>query len=243
MSDFNFDVALSLYNSSDLFPVDFDDAWVWFEFSTKSSAKRSLDSCNFIENFDYTVVLPLTVQSDNHSSLSPQEKAVLQNTKKIKLTVDCFKTWGMQIGTPKGKEVRKYFLECERVAKNQNSYFEARFLEMETRLNTNMVSTLTPLVEKITKFEQSCQDHKGAGKVVKASAEEKQYPTEILNVNEYCAKKGLARELWDTFRRRYANFVRVGKGLIPPKKNGRLAITGIFFEYADTVLLNVMEFV
>lgn len=243
MSEFNFELALSLYNSTDPFPVDFDDAWVWYEFSTKGNAKRSFDSCGFIDGIDYAVVPIISDNSDNQAFLSSQEKAVLQNTKKIKLTIDCFKTWGMQIGTPKGKEVRKYFLECEKVAKTQHSYFDARFLEMETRLNTNMVNTLAPLVEKITKFEQSCQDHKGAGKVVKASAEDTQYSDEILTVNEYCAKRGLARELWNTFRRRYGDFVRVGKGLIPPKKNGRLAITGIFFEYADAVLANVMEFV
>jgi phage anti-repressor protein len=35
----------------------------------------------------------------------------------IFLTVDCFKTWGMMANTPQGKEIRLYFLECERVAK------------------------------------------------------------------------------------------------------------------------------
>lgn len=242
MTDFNLTTALNLIESTEQFPVDFDDAWVWYGFSRKDHAKRNFDSSDFIETVDY-VVLPLTEESDNQALLSPQEKAVLQRKQKIKLTLECFKSWGMMIGTPKGKEVRKYFLECEKIAKNQHSYFDARFLEMETRFNTNMVNTLAPLVEKITKFEQSCKNHKGAGKVVKASAEDTQYSDEILTVNEYCARRGLARELWNTFRRRYGDFVRVGKGLIPPKKNGRLAITGIFFEYADAVLANVMEFV
>ena len=36
---------------------------------------------------------------------------------KIMLTVDCFKSFGMVAGTERGKQIRQYFLECERTAK------------------------------------------------------------------------------------------------------------------------------
>jgi phage anti-repressor protein len=35
----------------------------------------------------------------------------------VMLTVDCFKSMGMMVGTTQGKNIRKYFLECERIAK------------------------------------------------------------------------------------------------------------------------------
>lgn len=36
---------------------------------------------------------------------------------KIQLTCECFKQWGMMAGTEKGRQIRLYFLECERLAK------------------------------------------------------------------------------------------------------------------------------
>jgi len=40
-----------------------------------------------------------------------------QNREDIRLCVDCLKSLGMMAGTEKGKEIRHYFLECERIAK------------------------------------------------------------------------------------------------------------------------------
>lgn len=234
MTEFNFELALSLYNSNDPFPVNYgEEGWQWIGYASKGKAKRKLVN-NFTEGVDYTITRLVKTKEDGSFSHYYEE---------IKTTVPTFKELGMMAGTEKGKQIRQHFLRCEDIVKNQHSYFDARFLEMETRLNNSMINALAPLVDKITKFEQSCKNHKGAGQVVKSTTEEKEYSGEILTVNEYCARRGLARELWNTFRRRYGDFVRVGKGLIPPKKNGRLAITGIFFEYADVVLANVMEFV
>ena len=120
MTQNNFDLSLaqSLYNSNDQFPIDFDDAWVWLEYSRKDSAKRSFEKCGFIENVDF-VRLHITVESDNHGNLSPQELAVLQKLERIKLSIDCFKMWSMMTNTSKGNEVRLYFLECEKIAKDK----------------------------------------------------------------------------------------------------------------------------
>jgi phage anti-repressor protein len=107
-----------LVNSTEQFPVDFEDAWQWLEYSRKDVAKKAFDKCGFIENVDY-VVLRLSVESDNEAVLSPQEKAILQRTQVIKLTNECFKVWAMMAGTPKGKEVRLYYLECEKIAKER----------------------------------------------------------------------------------------------------------------------------
>lgn len=106
-------LVFRLLQSNDEYPIDFDDAWKWLGFSRKDSAKRHFLSCGFVEGVDY-VILHLTVESDNHVGLSPQEKAVLQNKKDIKLAIDCFKSWAMMAGTSQGKKVRLYFLECEK---------------------------------------------------------------------------------------------------------------------------------
>jgi len=112
---FDQDFALSLYFSDKPFPMDFDDAWQLLGYSTKASAKRKLLK-HFEQGFDY-VRFNQKVESDNHSSFSPQELATLALVDKIMLTANCFKSMGMMAGTEQGKEVRNYFLRCEAIAK------------------------------------------------------------------------------------------------------------------------------
>lgn len=50
---FSLELAQQLYNSSERFPVDFDEAWVWLEFSTKGNAKRSFLKAGFIDGIDF----------------------------------------------------------------------------------------------------------------------------------------------------------------------------------------------
>lgn len=109
MTNFSLALASSLNNSVDTFPVDFDRAWQWLGFSRKDKAKRSLLSSDFEEGLDYIVSLPFNGELDGWQNPNPQEV--------IRLSVEAFKTWGMMVGTEQGKQVRKYFLECERVAK------------------------------------------------------------------------------------------------------------------------------
>lgn len=104
--DFNIELAQQLLNSSEKFPVDFEEAWMWLGFKTKGNAKRSLLNSGFIENEEYLLICDKATTTG--ISAFPNEN--------IRLTVDCFKMWGMAAGTAKGKEIRKYFLECEKVA-------------------------------------------------------------------------------------------------------------------------------
>jgi phage anti-repressor protein len=111
LSNFSLALASSLNNSADAFPVDFDRAWQWLGFSRKDNAKSSLMDCDFTEGIDFLIKQELeTPTVTGWVNPKPLER--------IQLTVDCFKTWGMMVGTEQGKQVRKYFLECERVAKS-----------------------------------------------------------------------------------------------------------------------------
>jgi anti-repressor protein len=89
-----------MIHSSEQFPVPFGYAVKWLGYTRRDNAKRSLVS-NFIADLDYTIAtVPVTGRG------RPSEE--------ISLTVDCFKAMGMMAGTEKGREVRRYFLECER---------------------------------------------------------------------------------------------------------------------------------
>lgn len=83
------------------FSVNFSDAWVWLDYATKASAKRTLVA-NFERNIDY-----LTINT----------KVERQITEDIHLTADCFKQLAMLAATPMGREVRLYFIKCEKELK------------------------------------------------------------------------------------------------------------------------------
>lgn len=93
------DLIFILLESSDDFPIDLDDAYPWIGYSKKQDAKDILTK-NFTEGQDF---LRRGVKSP--SGGRPSEW--------ILLTVDCFKSLSMMAGTDKGREVRKYFLDCE----------------------------------------------------------------------------------------------------------------------------------
>lgn len=128
-------LVLSIVKSDERFPVDFDDAWQWIGYNAKSKAKNKLVN-NFEEEVDF---LPKWVK--NPQGGRPSES--------IKLTVDCFKSLAMMAGTEKGKEIRRYFLECERLAKEAAVVIPAQAEHIrELELVLQVEQTRLKLVER-----------------------------------------------------------------------------------------------
>jgi phage anti-repressor protein len=107
--NFDFQLAQSIYTTDNQFPVDFDDAWQWLGYSRKDSAKRHFDKCNFIQDVDFSQ-FHISVELDQGGNTYRIE---------IRLTLECFKLWAMMTSSLVGNEVRQYFLECERIAKDK----------------------------------------------------------------------------------------------------------------------------
>lgn len=103
---FNQDKANELFNSTEQFPVSFDDAWRWLEYSTKQKGMISFESCEFSESIDF-----IRFNQKVKSGMVERELSFYS------LTIDCFKSWAMMSKTATGKQVRLYFLECEKIAK------------------------------------------------------------------------------------------------------------------------------
>ena len=116
--EFSFAMAEELFSKDDKFPVDFDDAWKWIGYSTKQKALQSLKS-NFVSKEDF---LTNGLKSTHNG----------RSSKRIMLTIDCFKMFGMMAGTVKGKAIRRYFLDCEKIAKRPTTQLD-RLLEGITR--------------------------------------------------------------------------------------------------------------
>jgi phage anti-repressor protein len=141
MTDFNKDLALVLINSNVEFPVNFDDAWQWLGFASKSSAKRKLLS--FEQGIDFS-----TEMLKNPSHGRPSEL--------IFLTIDCFKSLGMMSGTDQGKAIRKYFLDCEKIAKQKTNELDAvTEMEMIARTATRMAELQRQAMEQQRQLEQA----------------------------------------------------------------------------------------
>jgi phage anti-repressor protein len=105
---FSHEQAVAIYNSGEEFPVDFDLAWVWLNYSNKSNAKRHFIGCNFAKGTDYGIFIK---KEENSVAGRPTET--------IKLSIECLKVWAMMANTPQGRLVRHYFLECEKIAKQK----------------------------------------------------------------------------------------------------------------------------
>jgi len=106
-NSFSLRLAQEYISSEDQFPVNFDDAWQWLDYARKDTAKRAFLKCGFVESLDYQSLHTIVERE-----IGATQKEV------IKLSVECFKTWAMMSQTEQGKQVRLYFLECEKIAKN-----------------------------------------------------------------------------------------------------------------------------
>lgn len=111
---FSQDLAQQLVESLDNFPVDFDLAWKWLGYANKASAIRKLKS--FTSGRDFNKVV---------------EKTTGRDLQRFWLAVDCFKMLGMLAQTEQGNQVREYFLECERAAKDVNPAKDQRLVLAE----------------------------------------------------------------------------------------------------------------
>ncbi len=103
---FTLETAEKLYFSTEKYPVEFETAWKVLGYSRKDSAKRKLTNY-FTQDTDYRV----------HSTVDSAPDGGLTHREDIYLTVECFKEMGMLAKSEEGKQIRKYFLECEALAK------------------------------------------------------------------------------------------------------------------------------
>lgn len=126
MSDFTSLTALSLLSSDDEYPVDFDVAWRWIGYKAKRNAKEVLLN-NFTEGLDF-----LRLSAKSPTGGRPSES--------ISLTIDAFKQLGMMAGTEKGKEIRRYFLTCEKHLKHFSSKVDLRLAAIDTMLEARLAA-------------------------------------------------------------------------------------------------------
>ena len=85
--------------------MDFDLLWKGLGYNQKSDAFIRFNQCGFVETLDWQGF------QENSGKLGGRP------SKKIMLTVDAAKSFCMMANTETGKQVRLYFIECERQLK------------------------------------------------------------------------------------------------------------------------------
>lgn len=103
---FTQELAMQLVESTEDFPINFDVAWQWLNYSNKSNAKRTFTGWSFLKGIDYEV---FTQSQKDANGGRPLEK--------ILLSVECFKRWALKLNTELSNKLVDYFLECEKIAK------------------------------------------------------------------------------------------------------------------------------
>lgn len=92
------------------FPVNFDAAWQLAGYSTKGNAKRKLigKKSMLIDGQDY--------KTDSSSKFIRSDKSELsgRSSDLILLTCDAFKQFCLMAETEQGRNIRQYFIECEK---------------------------------------------------------------------------------------------------------------------------------
>ena len=136
---FDLTIAQSLYDSNDQFPVDFDDARAWIGYSRKDNALRAFLSNGFDESSDYLLIKEEIKETDN----------VHGSTHRYLLTVDCFKHFAMMAKTEPGKQVRRYFLQCEKSHKESAKTIELlqlQLADLQLKLDAAMSAKVSQFV-------------------------------------------------------------------------------------------------
>lgn len=137
---FSLDLAIELLESEaqNAHPVDFECAWQWIGYSSKQAAKKKLVR-NFEKDRDYLSKW-MSVAHINTSGAS--------QTEVIHLSIDCFKMLGMMAGTERGREIREYFLQCEKLAKAFAAKQQAQQKTLSTKLKCRYIDRMDGSVQE-----------------------------------------------------------------------------------------------
>ncbi|MEH1799401.1 MAG: hypothetical protein V7L13_09560 [Nostoc sp.] len=141
MSNLSFDqsIALCLYQSDEEFPVHLEIAWQWLGYSRKDvcldAIKRYLE-----EEIDF--------------SISIRKSTGGRPKQDVRLSIDGLKTLGMIAGTEQGKSVRRYFLECERIAKTAIANSQPQLPSISTAKLAQLTAEKEAIRTKIKELRQ-----------------------------------------------------------------------------------------
>jgi len=115
------------------FPVDFDKLWRWAGYSRKDSAKSTLEKSELESDIDYRLE---TGFPDTYGKPQGGRPSNI-----ITLSIDAAKRFLLLANTAQGKEVRMYFIECEKKWRLLKKNVENGRIAMQDRATGQTVNT------------------------------------------------------------------------------------------------------
>ena len=235
--DFNIELAKELMQSENMFPVTLENAFKWLEYYDKSTAKRAFLNCGFIEDIDYSIS---TEPTTTGISAIPKQNLVM--------TTEAFKQWSMMSGTERGKQIRLYFLECEKIAKQVTSIspdIAQALLQMQKQLESLAVSQtrLNQLEAQNEELQLASVAHPGCKEVLDKNAN-CDYPDDlVLTVKQYVTFKNLENVSFvNTLSKRAAQYYRLAKQSDPEtNRRNQVIYRGSDILYLDEALKSVLD--
>ena len=231
-NEFSVELAKQLVESEEQFPVNFDKCWKWLEYSRNDVAKRALLNCGFIENQDFRISVEST-------------RDAIEN---IFFTVECLKMWAMMSGTDQGKQIRKYFLKCEVIAKQVTSIspdLTQALLKMQEQFNSLVVSQarLNQLEAKNEELQTASLAHHGCKDVLDKNASCNYSDDLILTVKQYVQFKNIEDASFiNTLSKRAAQYYRLAKQSDPlTNRRNQVIYKGSDILYLDEALKSILD--
>lgn len=195
---FSLATAHELLNSGEQYPVNFDDAWIWLGYSKKDKALDTLKSY-FDEGLDYAFLQKGEWSQDGRSS------------DLYGMTVDCFKEMGMLAKTDKGKQIRRYFLECEKLAKAQQPVItlemfnvlltevqrqnqQLRVLEVDHERLNQLQAEKDKLTQEREELHTASQIHPGCAEIIADQIDNEDGST-LMTARDFVTETGIAPNL------------------------------------------------
>ena len=232
-NEFSIELAKQLVESEEQFPVDLDQAFIWLGHSRKDSAVDILKSY-FEEGIDFRQT------RKSNTGGRPSDSYYL--------TVNCLKELGMICKTEKGKQIRKYFLECEKVAKQVTAIspdLTQALLKMQEQLNTLVVSQvrLNQLEAQNEELQTASLAHPGCKEVLDKNADCNYSDDLVLTVKQYLAFKGLdSATFTNTLSKRAAQYYRLAKQSDPlTNRRNQIIYKGSDILYLDEALKSILD--
>lgn len=127
------------------------------------------------------------------------------------LTIDCFKEMGMLAKTEKGKEIRRYFLECEKLAKTQQPAItvemfnvlltevqrqnqQLEVLEIDHERMNALQAEKDRLAQEQKELDRAAQIHPGCAEIIADQIDNEDGST-LMTARDFVTQTGIAPNL------------------------------------------------
>lgn len=231
--EFTEQLALELLESEIEFAVNLDDAVLWLGYSRKDTLKEKL-----LKHFEEGIDFIITPANTGNVAIQGVESIRKEN---IYLTIDTFKELGMLAGTDKGREIRRYFIKCEKELKRRIKEEQQKDLLEFIKEQRETNKRLMQRTQRLDDIDNASKVNKGCSDIIDGEINNN-YIGKTYNCKEFLEEKGVDLKHLPTLSRRAAQMIRCGKYGEPNKnKDGQYVYSDSQINYLVVALKTILD--